>query len=38
MEDVRQQFDPASAAQMNAMIGNCKAASEFLKALAHEGR
>jgi DNA-binding transcriptional ArsR family regulator len=38
MEDISQEYTADPASQASAMIGNAKAASEFLKALAHEGR
>lgn len=37
MEDMLQSFEP-DAARTGATIGDAKAASGFLKALAHEGR
>lgn len=38
MEDVSQNYSTDPAAQAAAMVGSAKQASEFLKALAHEGR
>jgi ArsR family transcriptional regulator len=38
MEDIRQEYVVERATQAEAMAGQARAASEFLKALAHEGR
>jgi ArsR family transcriptional regulator len=38
MEDIHQEYTADPAMQAATMAGNARTASEFLKALAHEGR